>query len=565
MASNPVLRWAITRQGGGIVPLIPADELPPEVQLQGMPRILAFSDLSGQKLEFIETDAPAMTRTYQLAARMNMVAPPPATQYTAPVFQAPDALTRPIAGKDVEDVARGNFIPQSQSSSFPLSSGLRYSAVGPMARESWRSQHPTPSVAPGRSISDAIASIDPAAAERIGYPGARHPPPSGVDPDSSKKVYCTYWIRTGECDYMQQGCIYKHEMPSPAKLRELGFKEVPRWWKEKNAIIPGQGVLRPAIRDLSWVHRGGRPDEAVFDSSSDESDGAQNVQTPKSLPSATIPTDATATLKAKPSKTEKSPLPEDIPELAPPLYSQDDSSSSTTTSMPRTPPMPQDVDLISLEDDDLHSLDEPACLIPSKPEHASSRLQQTPDRSSNHRVSQRNVSAECKATEPTVSYPLKASKARVVRPSTPRAGRNEPTEAASPSKILPHERRERRSTEKDAPSTGLSTSKFASAAQDPRKAKAVVAPNSSGAGQQVREHRTEAHRNAARHQQSRTSNSTHRTLPEVADVPTSINKRGYPPSNAGGRKKPTPRATRKTVFVPATEPRPVAQPPKATT
>ncbi|KAF2812364.1 uncharacterized protein BDZ99DRAFT_461084, partial [Mytilinidion resinicola] len=436
-----------------------------------------------------------------------------------------------------------------------------------MTRESWRPQHPNTSAVPGRSISDAIASVDPAMAERIGYLGARPPPPSGIEPDSSKKVYCTYWIRTGECDYMQQGCIYKHEMPGVAKLKELGFKEVPRWWKEKNAIIPGQGVLRPAIRDLSWIRRGGRSAGAGSDSSSDESDGAQNVRPRRPSTFATIPTIPTATLKAKSLELRKSPLLEDIPELtASPSSSQDDSSSSTTSSIPQMPPMSQnhreesqrpkpssslgDVDLLSLEDEHNQSLDETICLIPDKPpQQASGRLQQISDRYENHRASQRTASGESGVIESTVNSPARALKARVAHPSTSRAGRNVLTEAASPPKILPQERRERRFKMKEVPSTGLSTSKFAEAAQEAPKAKVTLAPNSLGGGQQAREHLTEAQRNAVRHQQI-----THRAPPEAADAPTGSMKRLSPPSNSGGRKKATPKTvTKKTTFVPATK------------
>ncbi|KAF2458781.1 hypothetical protein BDY21DRAFT_420731 [Lineolata rhizophorae] len=55
-------------------------------------------------------------------------------------------------------------------------------------------------------------------------------------PDPEKKEYCTYWIRTGECDYTQQGCLYKHEMPDKATLARIGFRGVPRWWAEKHAV-----------------------------------------------------------------------------------------------------------------------------------------------------------------------------------------------------------------------------------------------------------------------------------------------------------------------------------------
>lgn len=45
-----------------------------------------------------------------------------------------------------------------------------------------------------------------------------------------KKVYCMYWLRKGECDYMQDGCRYKHEMPIDEETRQkIGIREIP-WW-----------------------------------------------------------------------------------------------------------------------------------------------------------------------------------------------------------------------------------------------------------------------------------------------------------------------------------------------
>jgi hypothetical protein len=51
--------------------------------------------------------------------------------------------------------------------------------------------------------------------------------------EPSGKVYCTYWIRHGECDYIQQGCLYKHEMPDEATCAIIGFRVVPQWWADK--------------------------------------------------------------------------------------------------------------------------------------------------------------------------------------------------------------------------------------------------------------------------------------------------------------------------------------------
>jgi hypothetical protein len=67
-----------------------------------------------------------------------------------------------------------------------------------------------------------------------GDKAARPPPPSRVIPDPDRKVYCTHWVRTGECDYTQQGCKYKHEMPDKRVLEVIGIRRTPPWWIEES-------------------------------------------------------------------------------------------------------------------------------------------------------------------------------------------------------------------------------------------------------------------------------------------------------------------------------------------
>ncbi|KAI4677316.1 uncharacterized protein J4E88_007124 [Alternaria novae-zelandiae] len=105
---------------------------------------------------------------------------------------------------------------------------------------------PTPTTTPVRpsSLTDTFASIYQKDAQRLGY---RVPHPSGIEPDPSKKEYCTHWIKTGECDWTAIGCKFKHEMPGIEKLRELGFvRGIPKWWREKSAIGP---------RPPTWMQR----------------------------------------------------------------------------------------------------------------------------------------------------------------------------------------------------------------------------------------------------------------------------------------------------------------------
>lgn len=79
---------------------------------------------------------------------------------------------------------------------------------------------------------------DSAAALRteIYSPIPRPLPPSGCEPDETKKVYCSYWMHHGSCDYTQQGCKYKHEMPTDRQtLLKLGFRSTPKWFLEEQA------------------------------------------------------------------------------------------------------------------------------------------------------------------------------------------------------------------------------------------------------------------------------------------------------------------------------------------
>ncbi|KAL2132456.1 hypothetical protein VTI74DRAFT_3762 [Chaetomium olivicolor] len=53
------------------------------------------------------------------------------------------------------------------------------------------------------------------------------------------KVYCDKWVHEGVCAFTQQGCKYKHEMPSDrATQHQLGlFLGYPAWWKKRQAEL----------------------------------------------------------------------------------------------------------------------------------------------------------------------------------------------------------------------------------------------------------------------------------------------------------------------------------------
>ena len=46
-----------------------------------------------------------------------------------------------------------------------------------------------------------------------------------------RKIYCSFWLRTGNCNFEQQGCKFRHEIPFDQKTRDMiGFRDCPNWW-----------------------------------------------------------------------------------------------------------------------------------------------------------------------------------------------------------------------------------------------------------------------------------------------------------------------------------------------
>ncbi|KAF2130376.1 hypothetical protein P153DRAFT_365983 [Dothidotthia symphoricarpi CBS 119687] len=211
-----------------MVPLVPVDQLP--FQLQGVPRRLDHRQLCEEHWKFVEeTDEPASPLPI-LAPTTRF--PSQSTPSIKPRFLAPDHHVRTESASmyiDQPRSARASLPPP-----LPLiegGSGLPRS-VNPISFE--RPCSPT----------DSFASIHQKDAQSLGF---RTPYPSGIEPDPSKKEYCTHWIKTGECAFISIGCKFKHEMPSAEKLRELGFTQgLPKWWKEKSAL---------GARELTWMQR----------------------------------------------------------------------------------------------------------------------------------------------------------------------------------------------------------------------------------------------------------------------------------------------------------------------
>ncbi|KAI6813237.1 hypothetical protein KC332_g2398 [Hortaea werneckii] len=262
-AAQPRPLYFISRNNGVLVPLVPADELPYTIRLQGLPRVLRFDQTVG--MQHVGT-APYTGMTFKMedeGAHRSTSQPPGGVHgrsqsaLVSPVKKhlAPDALARQVLAQTAnKQPAPVTASEASKTSAHEASSNWRSTAS--------TSANPATSNTT-QSIIDAIVSTTSGAAEaaRVGYvPRPTVAPPSGAQPDQDKKEYCTYWIRTGECDYMQQGCLYKHEMPDKATLEKIGLgRNLPRWWIEKQSGMRLGGrepqIVGPLMKSSEWLKR----------------------------------------------------------------------------------------------------------------------------------------------------------------------------------------------------------------------------------------------------------------------------------------------------------------------
>jgi hypothetical protein len=292
----PRISFFISRNNGNIVPLIPADELPYSVRLSGVQRSMRMENTCGMQhvgnLPFTGQYFRLEAETLQQAINTNANHHKINSAVSAKQFLAPDAMIRQNTGDSTP----------SPTTSLPTSdqTTIRQLPASTMAA-TWRRQGDAISAASSSSAQatiDAILASEPRPIRSIHTPPGGPSTPSSLSrnggtntPESSDKVYCTHWIRHGECDYIQQGCRYKHEMPNKATLQSIGFRTVPRWWQEKVAVQLGQSAIPTvgnAMKPSEWMklkkkgsdseESSSNSDDSESDSESDESETDSDVE-----------------------------------------------------------------------------------------------------------------------------------------------------------------------------------------------------------------------------------------------------------------------------------------------
>ncbi|OAX83658.1 hypothetical protein ACJ72_01971 [Emergomyces africanus] len=241
--------FCITRPNGVVTALIAVDELPPFVGIRGVPRFFGQID-----------DAHGMTNVGTAHSRGQF--------YTIDV--AVDANTHPFnmgftngISNEETTMAHESAITIGGNGILRRSGFVDAAIWNPNSEEhnivAWRKGvNENAATNTGQKVAK-LDDSSPTQRRESGSQNANYPKPP------PKKEYCSFWIRRGECDYSQQGCLFKHEMPTdPETLGRLGLRDIPRWYREKYKVksivgLDGMGIRAANVTCGGWKHIGPIP------------------------------------------------------------------------------------------------------------------------------------------------------------------------------------------------------------------------------------------------------------------------------------------------------------------
>lgn len=311
----PRLAFFISRNNGNIVPLIPADELPYSVRLSGIQRSMRMENTCGMQHvgnlpftgQYFRLEAENLQQDILTNASHHKIK----SVNSAKQFLAPDAMIRQNTGDSTA----------SPTTSLPTAdpTAVRQLPASTMA-STWRRQGDAISAASStaQATIDAILDSEPRPTRSIHTPPGGPSTPSSLScngdtntPYSCDKVYCTHWIRHGECDYIQQGCRYKHEMPNKATLQSIGFRTVPRWWQEKVKPQLGQSAkptVDNALKPSQWMTFNSSDEDSDISPESDEPDAESDVEVGEDEDKEDKEDKPANIVKAMPSKPATKPM-----------------------------------------------------------------------------------------------------------------------------------------------------------------------------------------------------------------------------------------------------------------
>ncbi|RHZ48961.1 uncharacterized protein CDV56_105471 [Aspergillus thermomutatus] len=205
------------RPNGTLVPLVAVDELPIHLNIRSAPRVLSPGDTQGMtslgtvspRCSFYIVEGALPFSRFQFPVNLPNVPSQRAREYDnqgpAPRYMPDENGVGPQQRLAIQPM-------------YPQGNGQNWVMPNPPPNHGW--------IVPANMGTAPNAGAAAGHADRNGGGNPRQGGP--------KKEYCSYWIRHGECDYQQQGCLFKHEMPTDrSMLEKLGLRDIPRWYRDK--------------------------------------------------------------------------------------------------------------------------------------------------------------------------------------------------------------------------------------------------------------------------------------------------------------------------------------------
>lgn len=240
----------LTRGDGSITPLIAVDELPDSMRIVGVPAVIS----QAATLNMMNLGVQARSQTKYIvempedSGSGNTCNLSQRSTTTGGNFQSPDKRFGPlktIQREEGKTVAAVHEVEEWRLGVNSIDETQVYIATCPMEKSG--------DFTSTRPLTHSKATIDAVVAAHAKSEAIHSPrTPKALTPGVfGEKKYCTHWIRWGECDYMQQGCKYRHEMPDEETLLAIGIRSMPKWYKDANA--PKNGWVEQASpSDGGW-------------------------------------------------------------------------------------------------------------------------------------------------------------------------------------------------------------------------------------------------------------------------------------------------------------------------
>ncbi|KAK5099112.1 hypothetical protein LTR70_001262 [Exophiala xenobiotica] len=240
MADTLKPQFYVLRPNNVAIPLIPMDELPHNIRVEGVPRVLTMEDVMVMKgIGKVEP----RHQTYHVYDTNKTSSGMPSITQTHVLPQRPPTPAASASGSDC------NTAPSRPPSDTIFPGPRKFYGIQEQKPDSDDETNISNQKVEASSATEASSKTSEVSGKHDTLPpwknvtqlGSRLPPPG-------KKVYCSHWMSTGECDYAQQGCLYKHEMPLDIEmLNHLGFQDIPKWYRERHNIgkltaVPGSGA-----------------------------------------------------------------------------------------------------------------------------------------------------------------------------------------------------------------------------------------------------------------------------------------------------------------------------------